>query len=373
MAAYTPGLTISSNVRIRKLRELPLRGKVLVGEGDVVSATTPVLSAELPGDLEILRVADRLGFDAEDLSDKIKISVGDEVSEGEVLAEIKSFFGFFTSQLKSPMDGVVEFFVESNAHLGIRREATPFSVDAYIQGRVVDIEESKSVTIEASAAVVQGIFGVGGERKGKVFCVEIGDDQEVSVSYLQSVEDQLRGALLVGGSFYSSEALKFAANSGVSAIITGSIDPEALRDYVGKEIGLSATGDEDVGAVLIVTEGFGRLSMSPRIREVVQPLSGMFGSVNGTTQVRAGAMRPELIVSLEEDGNSSQEFSGGVLEIGSKVRLIRVPYFGEFATVVKLPSQATQIKTGAYVRVAEVKLASGEEVIVPRANLEICV
>ena len=40
--AYTPGLTISRDVVVRKLRRLPLAGEVLVSVGEEVEADTPV-------------------------------------------------------------------------------------------------------------------------------------------------------------------------------------------------------------------------------------------------------------------------------------------------------------------------------------------
>ncbi|MHC4198851.1 MAG: hypothetical protein ACYSU0_02600 [Planctomycetota bacterium] len=40
--AYTPGLTISRDVVVRKERRLPLAGEVLVSVGEEVEADTPV-------------------------------------------------------------------------------------------------------------------------------------------------------------------------------------------------------------------------------------------------------------------------------------------------------------------------------------------
>ena len=96
--AYTPRLEVSERVRIVKVRELPLPGKTLVRVGDTVKPETAVLSAELPGDLDIIRIADRLGFDPEQVVSSMKVKVGDKVSAGDVLCEVKSFFGFFTSK-----------------------------------------------------------------------------------------------------------------------------------------------------------------------------------------------------------------------------------------------------------------------------------
>jgi hypothetical protein len=57
--------------------------------------------------------------------------------------------------------------------------------------------------------------------------------------------------------------------------------------------------------------------------------------------------------------------------VGTRIRLIREPYFGQFATVTAMPAELHNIETEAMVRVAEVKLDSGDTVLVPRANVEI--
>jgi hypothetical protein len=39
-----------------------------------------------------------------------------------------------------------------------------------------------------------------------------------------------------------------------------------LREYVGFDIGVAITGDEDLPLTLIITEGFGGMSLSDRPR-----------------------------------------------------------------------------------------------------------
>jgi transcription antitermination factor NusG len=69
--------------------------------------------------------------------------------------------------------------------------------------------------------------------------------------------------------------------------------------------------------------------------------------------------------------NSEDAASEG-LTVGSLVRVIRVPYFGQRAVITALPRELERIETGASARVAKVTLeADGSEVTVPRANLEL--
>ncbi len=369
--AYTPGLEISAYKTILKTRELPLKGKVLVKKGEQVQSSTIVLSAELPGELDIIRIADRLGYDVERVLEGMKVKVGDEVKVGDLLCEVSGLFSWFKEELKSSSAGKVEFFTESNAHLGIRQKSEQLSVNAYIGGEVLELEEEKTVSIQTTGTFIQGIFGVGSEKSGEVFVLEKAVTDLIEKTDLEKYQGKLKNKILIGGMGFSKAALKFCAEQEISAVITGSIEADTLHEFLGYEIGVSITGDEVLPFTLIITEGFGSLAISQRITELAKKFNGKFASVSGATQIRAGAMRPELIIPHNDSSLRDQTKDEiGLLNVGSKVRVIRVPYFGMFAEVLDLPHEPQVIATGAEVRVAKIRLENKEEVLIPRANLE---
>lgn len=369
--AYAPALEVQRDTQIEKIRELPLAGEALVGVGDTVCEDDVVLRAALPGDLTVVRIADRLGFDPEDVLPHCRFAEGDKLQAGQLLCEMSTFFGLFTSRIEAPVSGVVEFFTERNAHLGIRQEAKPVSVNAYISGEVTAVEGGKRVTIRTRGSLIQGVFGVGGERRGEILCLPCAADALVQESDLRSLSFSLEQKILIGGSSFSLGALRYAAEQGVAAVVTGSIDAGVLSEYVGRDIGVSITGDEAVGSTLIITEGFGALPISERVLELARFLEGKQASVNGATQVRAGATRPEVIVSTGAVLNTDFRPEVKQLELGAPIRIIRVPYFGCFGTITALPHDLYTVESGAEVRVLHAQLKDGREVIVPRANVEL--
>jgi hypothetical protein len=95
-------------------------------------------------------------------------------------------------------------------------------------------------------------------------------------------------------------------------------------------------------------------------------------SINGATQIRAGVIRPEIVVpEWAPTGSDAHLPAVSELKIGARVRLIREPYFGQFATITAMPAELHKIETEAMVRVAEVKLETGASALIPRANVEI--
>jgi transcription antitermination factor NusG len=101
--------------------------------------------------------------------------------------------------------------------------------------------------------------------------------------------------------------------------------------------------------------------------------NGEKASVSGATQIRAGVMRPEIIIPgyPKNVTQVKQDQGRGWIEPGDPVRIIREPHFGVIGTVSSLPPELTKISSESKVRILEVTLPGGEKLIVPRANIEV--
>ncbi|HAA50860.1 MAG TPA: hypothetical protein DCE43_14185, partial [Planctomycetaceae bacterium] len=170
------------------------------------------------------------------------------------------------------------------------------------------------------------------------------------------------------------DAVKRAIQIGAVAIVSGGLDDADLRDILGFDLGVAITGSERIGLTLIVTEGFGEIAMAERTHRLLTSHSGREASVNGTTQIRAGVMRPEIVIPLAADSaspESDNRATEGLLETNTPVRVIRDPYFGLIGRVADLPSEPQILGSESRARVLTVTSADGETVVVPRANIEI--
>ncbi len=372
--AFVPGLEITTSTTLRRRRELPLKGKTLVKLGSQVRSSDLVASAELPGDLRILRLPEKLGIEPVELLALLKtqgIAEGQSVKENQLLCEHKGLFGLFRTTFNAPIEGRVEFISSSSAHIGLREKSRELQIDAFISGKVVEVEEGHSVTIESEAAFVQGIFGVGGERRGEISLLKVPANQKLDGGH---IPEDVAGKILVGGMLPSIEAIKKASLLGAKGLIVGSLDDKALTSYLGYDLGVALTGDENISMTLIITEGFGELPISQRVLDVLSKFNGREASINGATQVRAGAIRPEIIICRGQEQRIERESKSNTdksLSVGTSVRIVRVPYFGKRGKVIELPHAPQLIESGAECRVVRVQLESAEVVTVPRANVEI--
>ncbi|MCW5936921.1 MAG: hypothetical protein KIT11_06415 [Fimbriimonadaceae bacterium] len=351
------------------MRRLPIKGEVLVKVGDEVKHDTVVARAMLPGVLQTIRLSERLGVDAKDAPPYFQLKVGDPVEAGQIVAESKGFFGLFKQKVVSDFTGTVDSVSELTGHALIREPSIPVDVTAYVDGKIIEVSDGDGAMVETRGAMVQGIFGVGGERNGTL---RVAVQNPGEILDAQHIGDGDAGKILVGGAGLTLAALEKANSSGVVGLVVGAVRDVDLIQFLGYDIGVAITGQESINVTVIATEGFGRLQMAERTFNLLKSIEGRQASLNGATQIRAGVIRPEVIAPIEGlTGAGHLAASGAPLEVGTPIRIIREPYFGELGKVTGLPATLQQVESGAEVRVLTARLDDGREVTVPRANVEI--
>jgi hypothetical protein len=370
--AYTPGLQVTAATTVRKARLLPMRGDVLVKEGQAVEAHTAVARASLPGDVHPVNVVNRLGIQPSEIRHYMLKDVGDTVAAGEPIAETKPLLKFLKTTCPSPVRGTVQTISEVTGQVMVQEPPRQIELPAYVRGRVVEVMPGEGAVIETRAALVQGIFGIGGESNGPIAVPVEGPER---VMEWKAAERDWAGAVIVVGSLISADLVRAAVRGRASAVVGGGMEAQELYGILGYEIGVAVTGAEKVGLTVIITEGFGRIAMAGNTFNLLKSLEGRLASVNGATQIRAGVQRPEIVVALDEAAPAppAAEGSGAAdgLRQGDRVRLIRQPYFGSIGRVVDFVPELQQIETESRVRVMRVGLDDGRTVTVPRANVEV--
>jgi hypothetical protein len=370
--AYTPGLKVREIAHVVKKRILPLKGEVLVEEGQRVDSELVVARTLLPGPVEPVNVANKLGLPPEDVRECMMKLEGDSIDKDEPLAMSKGIFGLFKSVCKSPVKGQVENISDITGQIMLRQDAVPVEVKAYIDGTISQVIPGEGVTVETQGTFIQGIFGIGGEVSGPLHMVAESPDTVLEDGMISGDH---RGKIIVGGSRVTSAAVAGAIEVGAAGVIAGGFDDRDLRDFLGYDLGVAITGSETKGITLIITEGFGKIDMAHATFELLKKREGKKACINGATQIRAGVIRPEVIVPLEGEVSKAAggpaEVEGTALVVGTRIRAIRQPYFGMLGNVTALPPQLQVLESEANVRVLGVKFDDGAEAIVPRANVEV--
>jgi hypothetical protein len=368
--AYTPGLKVVRRTLHREKRVLPIPGEVLCQAGSDVSSTDVVARTEMPGDVVPVNVAAALGVSAGDVKSCLVVPVGERVEAGRPLARSRGLFGWFPREMAAPATGVVESVSSVTGQVMLRGSPRSVEVLAYLAGRVVEVLPRQGATIEAGVSLVQGIFGLGGEAYGRIVVACSRPDEPMGPEKIMA---DMAGGVVIGGARASAATIRRGVEAGVAAIVTGGLDDVDLRELLGYDLGVAVTGTENIGLTLVITEGFGDVSMSVRTHALLVERAGSQASVSGATQIRAGVLRPQVVIPWPDGrkAESSHIPEAGLLEPGRPVRMIRDPYFGMVGTVSALPHAPALLESGSYARVLDVALADGRTLTVPRANVEL--
>lgn len=368
--AYTPGLTVTERTTVRKRRLLPIPGTVMVAQGDRVMADTIVAQTELPGKVHSVNVANLLGIAPDEVRDYLIMKEGDPVRKDDVIAENKPFIKFLKTEVRAPVQGTIDTVSTVTGQVLLREPPRRLELLAYIDGAVAEVHPRQGVTIEADCTLVQGIFGVGGETWGALQMGVTSSEEALTPDKLTS---GMKGKIVAGGSFLGADTLARARELGIAALVIGSIHDKDLRALLGYDLGVAITGTEKIGITLILTEGFGTIPMAAKTFALLSKHQGQKASVSGATQIRAGVIRPEIIIPAggARVPQGTVAAARGGIQAGDQVRIIRDPLFGRIGQVSALPPDLRQIETESHVRVLEVSFHDNTRAIIPRANVEI--
>jgi hypothetical protein len=356
MMVYYPSLTrVMPLTTIRRERILPLPGEVLVHEGARVEPTSLVARAEVPGRYYILNVAQELGLSPLAAADKyIKVRQDQPVKAKQILAVRRTSLGLVPRVIRAPQDGVV--YAVGGGRVLLKSAGEPIEVRASLPGRVSNVLPKMGVLIETAGALIQGIWGSGGESFGVLKVLVDKPDRPLRA---KSIDVSCHGAVLVGGSTLDRDALRQAFELQVRGIVIGSLNPTLIEMV------------REMPFPIIATEGLGQIPMAPPLFDLLRTNDGREAAIIGHTQARWGAIRPEVIIPLPTGSVSLPPPPGKPLAVGNRVRVMRGPAIGGVGTVQYLPAYPLAVETGARVWGAVVALEGGEEQFVPFLNLEL--
>ena len=363
---------MSPHTSVRRDRRLPMKGDVLVAVGDAVRRDQIVARTELPGNVSTINLVNRLGITPEELPRHMLKAEGDSVQVGEPLAETRPLIKWFKTTVMAEASGTVESISTVTGQIMLREPPLPVQVPAYVDGTVVEVLPEEGVVVETTGAFVQGIFGVGGECWGALHLVpgSLGEPLEPS-----RITPDCAGRIIVASGLVPYAAIERARDVGAIGVIGAGVRDQDLRELLGYDLGVAITGSEDIGLTVILTEGFGEIAMARRTYEIFEACNDREASISGATQIRAGVMRPEIIVPGDNGAPAREPQAGAAhsegMTRGDLLRVIRAPYFGHIGRAGELIADLRQVESGARVRVLEVEFEDGSRAVVPRANVEL--
>ena len=105
--SYTPGLKVLKYSKVNKERLLPLKGDVHVEVEEKVQSDTIVASTEIPGNVKMINMVNKLNVDPKQVIDCMLVDINEHVKKGQLIAKNKGLFGLFKTEVIAPIDGQI--------------------------------------------------------------------------------------------------------------------------------------------------------------------------------------------------------------------------------------------------------------------------
>ncbi|MDP8315153.1 MAG: glutamate mutase L [Candidatus Celaenobacter antarcticus] len=232
-----------------------------------------------------INIAKELKITPKHIKGYLKKREGDFVETYEPLAS--RLERDFSHVIPSPATGVITAIDTEKGTMTIQYKNEPYRVFANVSGKVIDVVENLSATIQYKGIKLNGIIGFGGEKTSGIHII--------NESYLEK-DSKYHEKILVCFDKISYPFLKDCAECDVAGVIAPSIDNKDLVEFLGEEIGVALTGNENIPFPIILTEGFGDFRMNAVFENFFKEQQHKMIYMNGHTQIRAGVVRPQMIV-----------------------------------------------------------------------------
>ena len=336
---------------IRRQRLLPVPGSINVRVNEKVQASDVVAQAEVEARHYFLDIARGLGVSASEAPRHIRCQTGERVEAGDVIA---GPVGLTRRTVRAPAEGRVAVIQAGKVLLETRGEL--FQLKAGFPGVVIGTDGTQSVTIEATGALVQGVWGNGVQEYGVMRVV--GDSPSETLQTNQ-LDVNLRGAVLVAGMCDHSAPLHQATELSVRGVILGSM-PSDLIPITRR-----------LPYPVLLTEGFGQRSMNSVAFGIFTSNVGREVAVDAGGALPQPGERPEAVIPLPASRAVSLPDEVIAIKQGVRVRILKPPYSGQVGVVKQVLKNIVSYPSGIRSRSIEVEIEGAGSANVPIENVEI--
>jgi hypothetical protein len=361
-------------------RLLTAPGEVTVRVGEAVTSETVVARQASVDKPTTLFVASELGVQNKTVSRYLTKSIGSSYQAGEVIARTRH--GLRTVSVTAPSAGTLTAVDEAAGTVTFSTSSEPITLQALVNGEVERVVPERGAVIRGTGIRIFGILGFGTEAIGQLVVGSDRPDRELTPD---QVRDAWKGRIVVCGMTVGVPALNKLRQAGVAGIIIGSIAESDVRRFLAPATGGTETplgafwngrhpeapfaaAAESAPFVIVVTEGFGRVPMAEPLYNFLREHAGQVASIQAATCVGNDLRRPEIYIT-SQGRNDGQRASDELLP-GRPVRLVGTRHLGIIATCRSAAFQQ-HTEAGIATTVAQVELPSGEQRVVPVANLEV--
>ncbi len=347
--------------------DFPDSAKIHVSVGQAVVPETVLADYDVSWGFRIFHVGDSIHAKGSAFKKAIKKQVGDKVFTGEIIAKQSTFFSLKHQVFKAPIDGIIES-IDDNGDVMIRMFPQHMTQSSLYWGVVKAINKNTTkhaavtedtalakgqvtVVIETQVAVLYGVMGSGKKRQGRITLACEASDFLLP----QKMDERLENSIIVGGSLVDHGVLEKAIMLHASGIITGGIhlrDAAAMGMKVPQE-----TQATDVGTSIIVTEGFGTVSIGLEHFAMLSTYNGRYAIIDGNAaSLTIPIQQQELVAAAKLQAQTVKAAATVEASPGLLVRILEANTFGKTGKIKKISTRQELLGSGINAYTATVVL-----------------
>lgn len=332
-------------------RLLPASGTVIARLNQKVGPADVIAEMDWAREHVLLDVARILGETPNAADRLIKCKINDRLAAKAVIAVGR---GVFQRSVRAPREGRV--VAVGGGQVLMESGESKIELRAGIPGTVIEIIPNRGALIQTSGALVQGIWGNSRIDSGTLVNIAEKPDGVLTSARL---DVSLRGAILLACIVKDAETLQTAADLPIRGLILSSLSPSLIQTA------------REMRYPIIVLDGFGSLPMNSAAFKLLSTNAKRDVTINAEGYDRYTGARPEVIIPLPIASDPPPLHEVETFAVGLQVRMRRPPAFGMIGSIVMVKPGLTLLPSGLRAHAAEVKLESGETVLVPLVNLEV--
>ncbi len=336
---------------VRRERLLPAPGRVLAKLDQKVTSLDVVAETNIGQEHVLVDVARNLRLEPKAAQALIRVNAGETVTKGQVIAQTK---GLIPQTVRSPGEGKVILVGAGRVLMEVGEGV--FELKAGMPGVVTRQIPDRGVEISFSGALVQGVWGNGCVDAGLILPLLSGPQDALSAKQLDVSQ---RGSVILCGTCSEADALETAAELPVRGLILGSLSPLLLAQAA------------QMSYPIVVIDGFEQTPMNSAAFKLLTTNAKRDVALNSEPFDRYTGARPEIYIPLPVTQDPPVTRDVEAFAPNQPVRLTSAPHAGAIGTLIGLHSGMSAMPSGLRAQAADVKLETGEQVVVPLANLEV--
>ena len=283
----------------------------------------------------IIDVIDTIGDVRDELEKYLLKKPGDRVEYGTAVAGVKLMphVPIYIKKVVSPCAGTITEIDYEKGKICIQKDLQIVDIKANYWGIIDRIVPKYGVEIVFGGYILEGAFGIGDIAWGKL---------------VRGINDAKRNIIFL--EYLDSKDINKIADYEPAGIIVGSIDYQGI-DLLN-----------DLRITTIVLEGYGKLAVNDVDKDLLEQSLGRNIVLKALTQLRAGVVRPEIVIPSDKEFYKHKKVKG-------EVRIVWGQHYGKKGVMEGSPHYA-ETSSGIETWLCDVLCDDGNKITVPLSNLK---